>query len=208
MAVITRRSMLLAAGTCCLPGAGALALPNELDFAILRQGVEIGRHELRFARGGNGLTVDIRIDYSADSAATRYQHRSREIWSDDRLVSLAASTTDGTRSYAVNGRSLPEGFQVAGTNQMLDARIVPTSWWNTRLLSERQALSTLTGQVVAIAAASKGVETIEAWGRPIDATRYQLGGGLQADIWYDDRATWVKSRFPGRDGAPVDYVLR
>lgn len=208
MGVITRRSMLLAGAASCLPGADALALPNELDFAILRQGVEIGRHELRFVRGGNGLTVDIRIDYAADSAASRYQHRAREIWSDDRLVSLTASTTDGARSYAVSGRSLPEGFQVTAPSQMLDARIVPTSWWNTRLLSERQALSTLTGQVVAIAAVSKGVETIEAWGRPIDATHYQLSGGLQADIWYDDRSTWVKSRFAGRDGVLVDYTLR
>lgn len=208
MGVITRRSMLLGGAAVCSTSGLALALPNELDFSILRQGVEVGRHELRFSRGGNGFTVDIRIDYAADSAAFRYQHRSREVWSEDRLVSLDASTNEGGRSYAVNGRAVPEGFLLVSANQMLDARVVPTSWWNPRLLSERQVLSTLSGQLVAISAASKGVETIEAWGRPIDATRYEVRGGLQADIWYDDRATWVKSRFAGRDGATVDYALR
>lgn len=208
MGVITRRSMLLGGGAACLPGGPALALPDTLDFAILRQGVEIGRHELRFARGGNGFTVDIRVDYEAASASARYQHRAREVWSEDRLVSLDASTVDGGRSQAVLGRAVAEGFRVEATGRVLDGRVIPGSWWNTRLLSERQALSTLTGQLVGIDVASKGVETIEARGRPIDATHYQVSGGLQAELWYDDRATWVKAQFPGRDGAMVDYALR
>lgn len=208
MNAITRRVLLGAGASLCLPPAPSSALPGQLDFSILRAGIEIGRHELRLSRGGAGFTVDIRIDYAAELAASRYQHRSREVWSDDRLVSLDASTTDGGRGQSVRGRAVAEGFLVETTNQLLDSRIVPTSWWNPRILSERQALSTTTGQLIAIAVASKGTETIEAWGRPIDATRYQVSGGVQGEIWYDERATWVKSRLPGRDGAMVDYLLR
>ena len=43
----------------------------------------------------------------------------------------------------------------------------------------------------------------------MDATRYRYSGELeQTEVWYDDEGRWLRLRFPGGDGLPIDFICR
>ena len=91
------------AGTL-LPGPAAGACPvfpanGELDFLVLRHGVVIGTHRIRFARTAGRFLVrsDIEIEFEADPPGTspvRYIHHAEEIWVGGWLHAVVSDTDD------------------------------------------------------------------------------------------------------------------
>ena len=90
-----------------------------------------------------------------------------------------------------------------------EAPIIPTNHWNANVVRQKRVLNTLTGNVNNVTLVAKGREAIATERGDVVATRYAYTGDLvDTEVWYDDAGRWVKLRFMGRDGTPIEYVCR
>ncbi len=209
-------------GRLALAGAGLLAAPGwaratavppagVIPFSVFRPEGRLGHHHVRFRRDGDRTVVDVDIRLQVDLGPVtlfRYTHRNREVWADDRLVSLDATTDDDGTAYRVTGRATGDGFQVEGSGGsfMAPADIMPSSYWHADTVNRDLLLHTQRGNLQHVETRPAGVETIEAGGRMIAARRYRMTGTLQVDAWYSEANQWVKLAFAAR-GSTIDYVL-
>lgn len=226
---------LAAAGVfLAVPAGSAQPAGDGLTFQVLRNGADIGRHSVQFRRDGDRLTVEVAIDLRVRLAGItvyRYEHRASETWSGDALVALSSRTNDNGKRYTVEVASSGGGLLSRGTapadeaapsaaerlTQVADARgfeirlpagIIPTSHWNRRQIEQTILLNTQTGEPTAVAVRALGVETVRTSSGSIQATRYEIGGEVRKDAWYDSEGRWVKSAFRGPDNSPIEYVLQ
>lgn len=196
-----------AAAEAAVPAGG------RLDFTVLRDGAEIGRHEMVFTNGGNGLQVDISTDVKVKVlfvTAYRFEHDGHEIWRDGRLVRLWSKTNDDGTAHELNAAA--EGAQITvvgdGERASVDGAIVPASLWNENILKGGAILNTLDGRKMNVQVQNLGEETVQVGGRPVKAWHFSLTGDLQREVWFDERYVLVKVRFKGKDGSDIQYVLR
>ena len=195
--------------------AAAAGVPDSgvLDFAILRNGTEIGSHVIRFEKRGNPTIVRIEatVDYRlAFIPLYLFRHAAREEWRDGRLVRMTAQTNDNGDDYEVvvapNGATLD--LTVNGAAQSIDARLVPASLWNNALVGDRTVIDPADGELMKVSVRESGEETITVRGRKVRARRYSMTGDFQRDLWYDGDGVLLQVVFQGEDGSEIRYRLR
>lgn len=203
--------MLYALGT----GAAAAAPPADgrLEFAVIRGGDEIGRHEMLFRREGDELEVAIRTRVAVKVlfvTAYRFEHDGREAWRGGRLVRLDSTTDDDGSRHVLHVEANGRGLKVSGDGREreVDGAIVPASLWNEGVLRGDPLLNTLDGRSMAVKVEDLGPATVRARGRDVAARRYRLTGELERELWYDADSVLVQVRFAGKDGSEVRYELR
>ena len=191
--------------------AWAVALPRpgarEIAFDIQREGVSIGRHEVRFSRAGDLLEVDVDIDIVVNFAfipVFRYRHRNHEAWRDGRLIALDSETDDDGTAYSVSVRQQAAGLRVSAAEGVFlaPADILPTSYWNPATIAQTRLLDSQHGRLLQVRPAFLGEEPLA----EAVARRYRLSGDLNLDLWYA-KDEWVKIAFEAR-GAEVSYARR
>jgi len=140
--VLTRRALggSLAAASLiglCPARAKSLIVPDQqLRFTVLRNGCEIGRHELRFDTVGDELAVHIearmRVSFGPITFF-RYHHQGVERWKNGQFISLQTHTDNNGEALAVNARRVADKIEVAATNlapQILPGDALPLTHWN------------------------------------------------------------------------------
>ena len=72
-------------------------LPEDLFFTVYRDGSPMGFHQVQFSTQGDLLIVRTEIELEVKIAFIKlfaYSHQSEEVWSNEELVSLTATTND------------------------------------------------------------------------------------------------------------------
>jgi hypothetical protein len=206
----------------CLCGLGSLpahadtaGIPanGRLDFSILRNGDEIGRHEMIFARASDGLRVDIKTHAEVKIlfvSAYRFDHEGHEIWREGRLDRLWSSTFDDGTNHILNVGFNSGDLIVDGDGKVksVAGNMLPASLWHHGIVSTDRLLNTLDGRVMAVRVENKGVDEVEVRGRRISAHHFALLGDLERELWFTDDNMLVKVRFAGSDGSEIQYLLR
>lgn len=188
----------------------ATPVPDTLRFTIYRDDAPIGTHTITLQQQGQTIQAEIAITMAVRIFGItffKYEHRNREVWRDNALLSIDSTTDDNGTKYTVNGRTTPAGFMVQGsTTTTLPQPVVSTSYWNKQALRASQLLNTQKGDYFPITVTPKGEEIITASNRQQPAARYDVTGPLVISLWYgrDDRL--LKLRFKAR-GSVIDYVL-
>jgi len=203
-------------GTACLltrPAHAALPVPagDMLAFRMVRQGSEIGRHTVAFARQGDVTTVRITVDAVVKFLSipiVRYTHRAVETWQGARLAGLAAETDkNGDREWA-KAELGDQGLVVTGSKTaryVAPVGAIPTSYWDKKMLDGRM-ISLEDGVLLAPKVAELRTDTIRlASGREIAANHYNLSGAFDVDLWYDATNTWAGMAMTVKDGSEVRY---
>jgi hypothetical protein len=186
--------------------------PRALSFDILRKGAVIGRHTMRFTADGSRLIVDIDIRIKVTFASIplfRYEHTSREVWQDDRLVALDTRTDDDGTPFRVTARVQGDRLVVDGSvgHLILPGDIMPTSYWDRRMVTQTEALDSQRGRVAHLAITPGVPDTVEVDGAPAATERYGVSGDLDMTLWYLPDGEWAKLIFEAK-GAPIEYVRR
>lgn len=199
-----------APATASQDNSAGLAARDSLSFKVLRDGSQIGHHRIAFAEVGDELHVDVAIDLEINLAFItlfRYEHRTKEIWRDGRLVSLESRTYDDGDEYSVRARSTAEGLKVEGSGGsfVAPADVIPTTYWHPETVEQDLLLDTQHGRLLSVSATPKGTDVIEAATKQVPAQRFVLDGDLEADLWYDTTGDWMKIAFNVR-GSEIDYV--
>ena len=99
-------------------------------------------------------------------------------------------------------------LEVNGTEFQGDVngKILPSSHWNFAQTRASELLSTEDGEILKVSVSDQGTETIEAAGRPVQATKYLMDSDIDVTLWYDESGRWVKLAFTAR-GQNIEYVL-
>lgn len=211
----------------CLAGAGivwlgtpiagaARTMPLDRRFAILRDGDEIGRHDVRFATTANGLEVSTDIDIAVKVAfitAFRFEQHAREQWQDGQLVQSNVTTNDnGTKSETMlNARGDDLSVQGGIDNRILRVPLgtMPDiAFWNQEIVRQRALVDLQRAELTGLAARHSGAEEIEVGGARIIAERYTINAesGRNGDIWFDAAGNWVRGMMVTR-GEKLEYRL-
>lgn len=195
--------------------AMAAGIPEDrvLDFAILRNGEQIGRHTIQFEGRGEPTIVRItaEVDYRLGFIPLYiFRHAARETWRDGGLIGMQAETNDNGDDYDV-------AFSVEGTagalsindqTTSIDTLLRPASLWNNAVIGDQVILDPADGDLMKVSITAAGEETITVRGREIRAHRYDMTGDFQRMLWYDRRNVLVQVVFDGRDGSEIRYQLR
>jgi len=190
---------------------GAVAGSGDLRFDVFRNGSEIGYHVLSFKQDGERLTVDIDIELRVRVAfitAYRYEHRNREQWEANELLSFKSRTNDNGTRHSVEARREGDELIVRGSKGKLEVpgSMLPTTYWHRNFMERNRWIDTQNGRIVESEVEARGKETIESAGERVEAERFAVRGDLDVDLWYrDDR--WVKLGFDASDGSRIDYRL-
>lgn len=185
-----------------------------LDYRVLRDGFEIGRHTVLFRHGGGeAMTVETEVRITVSLLfITLYRYRldATETWRGDRLVGFESTTDDDGDLYTV--RAVAEGDRVmvyAGAESWTaSATAVPSSLWRRDMARGSLLIGVERGEALSVAFREIGRETVMARGAEISAAKIVVSGDLERELWYGDDGFLVHLRLIGRDGSTITYELQ
>ncbi len=193
------------------PAAAAPPSGGVLDFTVLRNGSEVGRHEMLFRSEADGLKIDIRTNVAVKVAfitAYRFEHEGHEVWQGAHLARLWSKTNDDGTKHVLDVTAGGDSLVVMadGKEPEKSTASIPASLWNERIVQQKSILNTLDGSRMAIQVADLGTEAVLVKGAKIPARHYAITGDLQREVWYDAQNVLVKVRFKAKDGSDIEYL--
>ncbi|MCA3413727.1 MAG: hypothetical protein INF84_03920 [Roseomonas sp.] len=196
-----RRALLALPGL--LMPAGAFAAPGPARFRVLRDGKEIGTHQVRLSGNAAKLSVQTVIALQVKLAGFtvfRLRHDITEEWANDRLQRLTSrhdrnGTVTEARAMAEGGALMAEGPEGAAR---LPANAAPLTWWNGANFA-RPLIRPLTGKLIPGAAIRSAV--------PGGGVQFTLNGEVEAVARFDAEGRWVALSTKGEDGSAIVYEL-
>ena len=183
--------------------ATALAAPGAARFRVLREGREIGTHQVRLSGNAAKLSVQTEIVLQVKLAGFtvfRLHHDIAEEWAGDRLQRLTSrharnGTVTEARIMAEGGALVAQGPEGAAR---LPANAAPLTWWNGAHFA-RPLIRPLTCTLIPSAAARSAA--------PNGGVEFTLNGAVEAVARYDAAGRWVALATKGEDGSAVTYEL-
>jgi hypothetical protein len=198
-----------------ITAVAARATEAPLVYSILRNGVELGVHEVQFQRDGENLAVTMHgqaVYRIGTLVFYKFETRRSETWTGDKLVAFQVWTDDDGKVSDVVGVREGDEFRVTGPNgvSMVPGDAVPESFWNVAAVKAHRIIDNKTGRTIPVTVTGGSVETIEACGGEIKATRYRVDKVPKDphDLWYDEKGRWVRMETTARDMSKVEFVLR
>ena len=194
------------------PPAAAQPATETLQYAIMRNGEQIGTHKVELRRTGKETAVNVATNVEVKVlfiTAYRFQYTGTERWVNGRLVALNSETDDNGTQHKLTAALKGPGLEVEadGKAAQVDKNIIPGSLWNPELVRQSVMLDTQTGQVMPISVVDGGSEQVTVETGPAPAHRYTIKGKFSQDVWYDSRGRLVHSQFVGPDGSVISYEL-
>jgi hypothetical protein len=211
--------LIAASGTFLLQSTSpvlAAGVPSsqELNFAVLRDGDEVGRHVIRFEEQADSLEIDITTDVAVKLPLVgitvyHFKHQGHELWSGGVLQRLESQTDDDGTEHRLNVERRSNDLVVKSdvTDAVYEGSIVPASLWNDALVKRASLLNTLDGSEMAVTVSDLGKDEIQSHGKTIEAHHYKIDGELSRDVWYDPEGVLVQVRFAAQDDSEIRYVL-
>lgn len=192
--------------------AVAVPPPGRYEYAVVRDGRQIGVQTLEFAPAGDDEFI-VRIH--ADVAVTflgipvyRYEHDAEEHWRGGLLVRLQSRTDSNGKPRRVDLKRV--GDRLVGTYnndpRELPGDLIPASLWHPATIHQTVLLDAVKGVGRQVHIADRGKERIAVNGETVEAHRYSVTGELEREIWYGADGQIVRVQVISDDGSLVAYV--
>ena len=189
------------------------ALEHEWKFKVLLDGSEIGYHNFSLSRDGQETRLKTEANFKVKFlfiTAFRYEHENSEIWRNDCLASIEASTDANGRKFLVNGNKADSVLRVEANKatERYEGCIKSFAYWNADIVNESQLLNSQTGELLPVDIEQAGVETLVVRGEEVPATRYQLEArDIKVDVWYSPDDRWLALESTVKGGRKLRYEL-
>lgn len=185
----------------------------RIEFDILRNGDRIGGTAVAFRRDGDLVSAVTDTNLAVKVlfvTVLTLTHHAEETWRAGQLVSLSAVTRTNGAERKVTAVRTGDVLTVSidGAETTTNPNLLLADDWDMRILASREVLDPLGGRMIRIASNDRGAEQVATKAGMRTALRYALTGERTAEIWYDDRGRWVRSRVKGWDGSYADYVCQ
>jgi hypothetical protein len=201
---------LIVAPAIALSAAETEPAAATLNFAVMRNGDQIGTSTVRISRDGAGTRAEIVTHIEVKIAyftVYHYDQNETESWVDGKLVAMNAQTDDnGTRhkvSVTRNGDTL--SVDADGKVAEVDPGAIPVSLWNSSLMRQTTAINPLDGTLTPVSVVDHGEEPLVLQGHPTTAHHYSVQTSFPQDVWYDRQQQLLKVELRGSDGSKIQY---
>ncbi len=189
------------------------AYGGEIIFDIYRNNQRVGAHTVTLKEDGDTLRVQSHSEISIRILGLplySFSYSSREVWQHGQLLSIEAETNDNGDKSTMRAQRHNGMLTVFGASRqtLAPGEIYPTTHWNSGVIGSTQILNTITAQINTISMQELGIEKVETGSGTRLARHFAYRGDLETDLWYDMKGHWVKMRFPGNDGVPIEYRCR
>ncbi len=184
---------------------------ETMQFAIMRNGEQIGTHAIEISRTGPETNVRITTDLAVKVlfvTAYRLQHSATERWVNGQLVAFNSTTDNNGVRHKVSASRSASGLEVEadGKTSRIDQNVFPASLWNAELMRRKAALDPQDGQVDPISVTDDGTEDLNLGARTLKARHYEIKSRYTQDVWYDERGRLVQVKLIGSDGSVISYT--
>jgi hypothetical protein len=184
---------------------------DRIEMTVTRNKEPIGTHTITFAREGDRLHVDTKVEIAVKIAfltVYRMHKASRETWEGGRMVAYTATIDDnGTIStirvrpeagkLAIDG---PEGRVMAPLGTMM------SGYWSEKCVTQTLLIDSSDGVLRRVAT---GKATPEKLGdRGMRTRRYRMTGDLTRDLWYGEDGRLVRVREIASDNSVIVTELK
>ncbi len=199
---------------CAFTAAAHAALqdPLEWKFKVYLDDREIGFHDFTVSNSAGRTRVDIDARFNVRFLfinAYQYQHRNAEIWEDNCLQEIKATTNDNGKRLTVQGNVEGDGFTIRSSVAEAEFGACPMSfaYWNPELLGATQLLNSQTGELQDVVVTARGEDEVRYGGATLPALRYDLEvDGQEISLWYGaDDHRWLALEAPARGNRLLRY---
>lgn len=198
-----------------IPDVDPIALYGDtMVFDVYRKGAKIGQHVTTFARTGDDLRVDVRMNLAVDVlfiTAYRFEYDSTEIWRQGQLIAATSTVNDNGKIASVNARIEDGLLKIDGPrgSTVASSWVFPTNHWHRGQANTGTILNTLNGRLAKVEVVHQGIEPVTTAQGTVDAEHLAYTGQLRdTDVWYDANNRWVKMRFKAKDGSYIEHRCR
>ena len=188
----------VAAFVCALlPHYAGASSSKEWRFEVFLDDDPIGFHHFELSASGD--TRELRGEARflvklLGFTVYDYRHQNLELWQDDCLQSIEASTDDNGEDLFVRGSRDGEGMHLQSSNGSRDMPgcIMSFAYWNPAILDQQQLLNAQTGEYLDISVQPLGEQTLQLQGREVPALHYRLSTNENdIDLWYSSDRDWL-----------------
>jgi hypothetical protein len=191
--------------------AHALEAPASYRYRIHHQIFgDIGEHRMTVARQGDAIvvehTAELAVETLGFTAFTR-RTRFREVWRDNRLVEFDGLVEDNGKPFPVSARAEGDRLAIEGSAGRIDApaATAPSEPSLDSAIQRDWFFDGKTGELLSGSVSSGGRAPLKLGNRVIHATRYDVTGDLEQQVWFDASGAWVQWRL-WRQGAAITLV--
>ena len=158
-------------------------------FRIIRDGDDIGTHDLEAVLTGNGFEIDVTIRIAVKFlgvTAYRYEMNNREVWRGGRIVSVDSRVNDDGTQERARVTARPDTLTIDGSRYSGKASVeaATTSYYAPAFLKRSPWISTQSGDILKVAVNPEG-----------RANWWKISGGLDTTLGYDARGEWTGCEF-------------
>jgi hypothetical protein len=191
--------------------ARALEMPASYRYRIHHEIFgDIGEHRMTVARAGDAIVVEHTAELAVEILRITAFHRRtrfREVWRDERLVEFDGLVEDNGEPFPVAAHADGDRLVVQGPAGRIEAPAdTAPSEPSLEFAIEREwFFDSKTGALLNTAVTRAGREPLKVGERVVEATRYEIAGDLEQQVWFDDSGAWVQWRL-WRQGAAITLV--
>ncbi len=183
---------------------------KKVIFDIIRKKKVIGQHEIEFLKEDDilkvitNINIDVKILFFP---AYNFSHNSVEFWHENKFIGIDAYTDfEDEREYFIKGED-SQGFFIASGmdgNLELSIDILPSNFWNIKILKEKEIFDTQKGIVRKIKVKDEGFEKIEIDNKKIECKKFTLNASSnpkdkgpfpEYTLWYNKNDELMKFKF-------------
>ena len=198
--MIARRALplLLAA-----PAVAAAAARADYQWRVLRNGSEIGTHNVTFTQRGDEVSAlsDLAITPRVMGVVVyRFEHRYTEVTRGGLFVQVQSRLNHNGRTIEVEAAATPQGVALLGPEGalILPRGAAPLSWWEPQRFGGGTPLfGTTTGKPMDLRWAREAL--------PGGGTRWRTSGEVEAVLDFDAGWRWIGYQVKAEDGNDLSY---
>ena len=205
-------------GTLLFAAALASAAANAdtgtatMNFAVMRDGQQIGSNTIQLRHNGAETTVQMVTHVEVKIAfitVYRFDQTETERWVNGQLIALNAVTDDNGTMHRVKATRTNDklAIEADGKTNEVSGNTIPASLWNPLLLERTVAFNPQDGSIMPIAVIDRGEDHLVVQGRAKRARHYVINSTFPQDVWYDEQRQLVKVALKGSDGSTISYQL-
>jgi len=198
MKTATLRAAVLAVFWAALPPAHASASSSrEWRFEVFLDDKPIGFHTFRLS--DSGATRELRGEASfrvklLGFTVYDYTHHNLELWQDNCLQRIDASTDDNGENLHVRGAIEGEQLVLENStgNSILPGCVMTFAYWNPAILSQQRLLNAQTGEYLDVSIQQLDEKPLQLQGRAVPALHYRIRTGeSDIELWYSSDGDWL-----------------
>jgi hypothetical protein len=184
---------------------------REWRFEVFLDDKPIGFHH--FELSGDGETRSLRSEARfrvkvLGLTVYDYDHRSLELWQQDCLRRIDASTDDNGKDYFVRGDSQGRQLRLENTAGSADLSgcVMTFAYWNPAILQQQRLLNVQTGEYLEVDVQPLGATTLQVKGREVPALHYRIStADRNIELWYSAEREWLGLSSTARGGRLLHY---